>query len=144
MALHEEENIAPTNTLPSGERNMSFAELPLFTAGPLYRLQEKFGLVREGKHRLGLIALYSLCIAWVPMALLAAAEGLAIGPTRLSSFLMDFEVNVRFLIALPVFLLSETMCERQLQPLSNSFSMRAWCLRRHDRDFKTWYRISSN
>ena len=114
-------NFAPANTLPSGERNMSFSELPLFTAGPLYRLQEKLGLVREGKHRLGLIALYSLCIAWAPMALLAAAEGLAIGPTRLSSFLMDFEVNVRFLIALPVFLLSETMCERQLQTVVQQF-----------------------
>ena len=99
----------------------SFAEFPLFTAGPLYRLQEKLGLVREGKRRLGLIALYSVCIAWAPMALLAAAEGLAIGPTRLSSFLMDFEVNVRFLIALPVFLLSETMCERQLQTVIQQF-----------------------
>jgi hypothetical protein len=55
------------------------------------------------------------------MALLAAAEGLAIGPTRLSSFLMDFAVNVRFLIALPVFLLSETMCERQLQTVIQQF-----------------------
>jgi len=121
MAPHEEENIAPANTLPSAERNMSIAEFPLFTVGPLYRLQEKFGLVREGKHRLGLIALCSLCIAWAPMALLAAAEGLAIGPTRLSSFLMDFAVNVRFLIALPVFLLSETMCERQLQTVIQQF-----------------------
>jgi hypothetical protein len=55
------------------------------------------------------------------MALLATAEGLAIGPTRLSSFLMDFAVNVRFLIALPVFLLSETMCERQLQTVIQQF-----------------------
>ena len=100
---------------------MSFSEFPLFTAGPMYRLLEKFGLVREGKRRLGLVALSSVCIAWAPMALLAAAEGLAIGPTRLSSYLMDFEVNVRFLIALPVFLLSETMCERQLQTVIQQF-----------------------
>ena len=100
---------------------MSFSEFPLFTAGPMYRLLEKFGLVREGKRRLGLVALSSVCIAWAPMALLAATEGLAIGPTRLSSFLMDFEVNVRFLIALPVFLLSETMCERQLQTVIQQF-----------------------
>jgi len=100
---------------------MSFAEFPLFTAGPLYRLQEKFGLVREGNRGLGLIALYSVCIAWAPMALLAAAEGLAIGPTRFSSFLMDFAVNVRFLIALPVFLLGETTCERQLQTVVQQF-----------------------
>jgi hypothetical protein len=100
---------------------MSFAEFPLFTAGPLYRLQEKLGLVREGKRRLGLTVLYSVCITWAPMALLAAAEGLAIGPTRLSSFLMDFAVNVRFLIAVPVFLLGETMCERQLQTVVQQF-----------------------
>jgi len=100
---------------------MRFAEFPLFTAGPLYHLQEKFGLVREGKRGLGRIALYSVCIAWAPMALLAAAEGLAIGPTRFSSFLMDFAVNVRFLIALPVFLLGETTCERQLQTVVQQF-----------------------
>ncbi len=100
---------------------MSFAEFPLFTAGPLYRLQEKLGLVREGKRRLGLTVLYSVCITWAPMALLAAAEGLAIGPTRLSSFLMDFAVNVRFLIAVPVFLLGEAMCERQLQTVVQQF-----------------------
>ncbi len=100
---------------------MSFAEFPLFTAGPLYRLQEKLGLVREGKRRLGLTVLYSVCITWAPMALLAVAEGLAIGPTRLSSFLMDFAVNVRFLIAVPVFLLGETMCERQLQTVVQQF-----------------------
>ena len=120
MALHEEENIAPANTLLPAERNM-IAEFPLFTAGPLYRLQEKLGLVREGKRRLGLTAFYSVCIAWAPMALLAVAEGFAIGPTRLTSFLMDFEVNVRFLIAVPVFLLSETMCERQLQTVVQQF-----------------------
>ena len=97
------------------------ADFTLFTAGPLFRLQEKLGLVREGKHRLGRAALYSVCIAWAPMVLLAAMQGLAIGPTHLTSFLMDFEVNVRFLIALPVFLLGETACERQLQTIVQQF-----------------------
>ena len=92
----------------------SAAEFPLFTAGPLYRLQEWLGLVRRGKPQLGLAAFYTVCIAWAPMAVLAAAEGLAMGPTRLSSFLMDFEVNVRFLIAVPVFLLGETKCQGRL------------------------------
>ena len=70
--------------------------------------------MRRGKPQLGLAAFYVVCIAWAPMAVLAAAEGLAMGPTRLSSFLMDFEVNVRFLIAVPVFLLGETKCQGRL------------------------------
>jgi hypothetical protein len=49
------------------------------------------------------------------MVLLSAVEGLAIGPSRLESFLMDFEVSVRFLITVPVFLFAEVVCEKHLR-----------------------------
>src|SRR5512139_1194697 len=79
-------------------------EFPIFTGGPLYRLQQRIRVAEPDQRRLGLAALYAMLVAWAPMAILSALQGLAIGPTRLESFLMDFEVTVRFLITVPLLL----------------------------------------
>jgi hypothetical protein len=52
-------------------------------------------------------ALGAILIAWVPMAVLSAVEGLALGPTRRASFLLDVAAYSRFLIALPLLILAE-------------------------------------
>lgn len=93
----------------------------LFDDGPFYRLEEKLDLVREGRHRSGRRVLFAVLIAWVPMLFLATAQGLAIGPTRLESFLMDFAVNVRFSVTVPVFLLGEAICGAQLITVVRQF-----------------------
>ncbi len=96
---------------------------PIFQGGPFYRLQERLGLVRAGRRRLGLCVLYVVLFAWAPMAVLTALQGLAVGPTRLESFLMDFEVNVRLFVSVPVFLIAEAFCESQLRPVVQQFLM---------------------
>jgi len=65
--------------------------------------------------------LVAVLISWVPMAVLAAEQGLAIGPTRLESFLMDFAANARFLVTVPVFLLAEASCMTQLRSVVRQF-----------------------
>jgi hypothetical protein len=97
------------------------ASFTLFDGGPIYRLEEKLTLVREGRRRSGHCMLLVLLIAWLPMLLLAASQGLAIGPTRLESFLMDFDVNVRLLVTVPVFLFGEAICGAQLITLVQQF-----------------------
>jgi len=52
-------------------------------------------------------ALVAILVAWVPLAVLSAVEGLAIGPTRRESFLFDVAAYARFLIALPLLILAE-------------------------------------
>lgn len=97
------------------------ASFSLFDDGPFYRLEERLALVREGKRRSGRRVLFAVLIAWIPMLLLSAVQGLAIGPTRMESFLMDFDVNVRCLVSLPVFLLGEAMCGAQLRKVVQQF-----------------------
>jgi len=97
------------------------ASFSLFEGGPVYRLEQKLGLVQDGRKRRGFCVLLVLLIGWVPMLLLAAAQGLAIGPTRLESFLMDFSVNVRFLVTVPVFLLGEAICRAKLTIVVQQF-----------------------
>ena len=93
----------------------------LFDGGPIYRLEEKLSLVRDGRRRRGYWVLIALLVCWVPMLLLSAAQGLAIGPTRLESFLMDFAINVRLLVTVPVFLLGEAICRAQLIKVVQQF-----------------------
>jgi len=107
---------APTLSTPDSPTSFS-----LFEGGPVYRLEQKLGLVRDGRKRSGHCLLLVLLISWVPLLLLAAAQGLAIGPTRLESFLMDFAINVRFLVTVPVFLLGEAICRAQLITVVQQF-----------------------
>lgn len=99
----------------------SASDFPIFGGGPLYRLQEKTRLVREGRRQVGLAAFYVALVAWVPMLLLAAVQGLAIGPTRFESFLMDISEGVRFLVTVPVFLYAELICGAQLRDIVRQF-----------------------
>lgn len=105
---------------PPSDSN-SPASFSLFEGGPFYRLEERLALVQEGRRRSGRRVLFAVLLAWMPMLLLAAAQSLAIGPTRLESFLMDFEVNVRFLVVVPVFLLGEVFCRAQLITVVQQF-----------------------
>ncbi|SLM49026.1 conserved membrane protein of unknown function [Nitrospira japonica] len=93
----------------------------LFDDGPAYRIEEKLGLLQDGRRRMGRRVLFALLVAWLPMLLLAAVQGLAMGPTRLESFLMDFIINVRFLITVPVLLVGESICEEQLRTVVRQF-----------------------
>lgn len=83
---------------------------PLFDGGPFYRLQQAIGLVPGEQRRFGRGALYAVLVVWVPLVVLAAVQGLALGPTRPESFLMDFEANARFLVTVPALILGEAMC----------------------------------
>ncbi|MBA5867495.1 MAG: hypothetical protein GDA67_12460 [Nitrospira sp. CR1.3] len=99
----------------------SLTSYTLFDGGPAYRVEEKLGLLRGGQQRTGRRVLFALLVAWLPMLLLAAVQGLAVGPTRLESFLMDFIINVRFLITVPVLLVGEAICGNQLCTVVRQF-----------------------
>ncbi len=97
------------------------ADFSLFGGGPLFQLQQQLRLVREGQRRQGLAAFSTILVAWVPLAILTAAEGLALGSTHFGSFLLDFEVNVRLLIGVPALVLAETLCTDQLRTVIQQF-----------------------
>lgn len=94
---------------------------PFFTGGPFYRQLHAILPDRSSHRRTGLRVLVLVMIAWVPMVLLAALQGFALGPTRLESFLMDFAINVRLLITMPVFIVAETSCAAQLTQIVKQF-----------------------
>src|SRR5690349_19386043 len=95
-------------------------DFSLVLGGPLYQLFRKAHL--EGDH---LELLYRriiviTAIAWLPLALLAAASP-SVGSASRLAFLRDIEVHARFLIALPVLILAELIVHARLTPLLRRF-----------------------
>ncbi|HYK35178.1 hypothetical protein [Alloacidobacterium sp.] len=88
--------------------------------GPLFQLLRKTHL--EGDHlehlkrRLVIITLF----AWLPLLLLSTIGSLAGNPGRLS-FLHDVEVQVRFLIALPILIAAELIVHLRLRLVVRRF-----------------------
>lgn len=100
----------------------SAVESVLLEGGPFSRLETRLGLIRPGERRVRRRALLAALIGWVPLAVLAAVEGHALGDTPLESFLLDFATYARFLIAVPVFVIAEAECLPRLAEIARHFS----------------------
>ena len=87
-------------TIQSGGRSQRLAADDPFDDGPFawapYLLP--FAPRPEPAGRRALVA---ILVAWVPLAILSALEGLALGRTRHESFLLDFAAYGRYVIAIP-------------------------------------------
>ena len=114
---------AEPSTLPLvHEQHSSVADnFSLTHGGPLYRLQLRLGAAEEQRIRVMRRALGAVLVAWLPLFLLSAAQGLAFGKHIPIPFILDFAVNVRFLIALPLLILSEVGIDHRLRITVNHF-----------------------
>ncbi len=92
-----------------------------FHSGPYSRIPPALRLVRREpqwlKHRAVALAL----IAWLPLAILAATQGLALSDIRRESQLLDISAYVRYLVAIPAFVLAEAVCLPQLGKIVRQF-----------------------
>jgi hypothetical protein len=56
-----------------------------------------------------------LTVIWLPLVILSAVQGLALGQQVQIPFLRDFAANARFLIAVPLLIIPETATDRRLR-----------------------------
>jgi len=96
-------------------------DFSLVLGGPLFRVLRRTWLCGEGLElmRRRIVALCTLC--WLPLLALTALEGNAWGEAAQMPFLLDAEVHVRFLVALPLLLFAELVVHRRLQPVVRQF-----------------------
>jgi hypothetical protein len=66
------------------------------------------------------LAAISILVCWVPLALLSLAQGHFLGGVRLF-FLHDIETHVRFLVSLPVLILTEVIVRERILPVLRNF-----------------------
>jgi hypothetical protein len=93
----------------------------LTEGGPTYRLEIRVGLIQANAPRILRRALLSILVTWVPLLILSALQGYAAGHLVPVPFLRDFGVHARFLLAVPILLLAETILGPRLANAASHF-----------------------
>jgi len=90
--------------LPSEQEDFS-----LVLGGPLYQLWRRLHAAGPALDLVGRRMIGIPLVAWLPLLMMTVYEGVAIGHAVPVPFLYDFEAYVRFLVAIPLFLLAEVV-----------------------------------
>ena len=109
---------APT---PSDSLLRSPPDFSLVQGGPLFQLLLRAHLSDDAmelaRQRIVVIAL----LAWLPLLLLTALEGNVLGGSVAVPFLMDVEVHIKFLLAIPLMVSAEVVVHRRMRLLVRQF-----------------------
>jgi hypothetical protein len=99
-------------------------DFSLVLGGPLYQLFQRAHLsgsaLEHVRRRIVIISLF----AWAPLLVLSALNGQLIGGTAEVPFLLDAEVHVRFLVAIPLLIVAELVVHRRLLSVLKQFMER--------------------
>jgi hypothetical protein len=92
--------------------------------GPIFQLWRQANLSDDGLGLLHRRIIAVLLLSWVPLLLLTAFEGHLWGSGVAVPFLLDVEVQVRLLIAVPALIAAEIIAHRRMLLLAIEFSQR--------------------
>ena len=99
-------------------------ELPDFSlvvGGPLYQLWRRLFLAGPALELLARRMIGIPSVAWLPLLLLTAYEGFAIGHAVRVPFLYDLEVHARYLVAIPILLMAEIVVHQRIRVVVRQF-----------------------
>lgn len=97
------------------------AQADPFDAGPYVRVQRSIRLIGVSAPRAGKRAALAALIAWFPLIVLSALQGVGIGPTPRDSMWLDIASHARYLVGVPLFVLAESFCLPGLAAIANHF-----------------------
>ena len=100
---------------------MKFQPLLLMEGGPLYNVQKRVGLIRQDAPLIKRRAFLAALITWVPLLILSAINGRALGHSVPVSFIRDFGAYSRFLIAVPLLLVAENILGPRIAATASHF-----------------------
>ena len=99
-------------------------DFSLVLGGPLFQLLRRAHLsdnaLMLARQRVIVISL----LAWLPLLVLSAMEGNALGGRVVIPCLLDVEVHVRFLVAMPLLIAAELVVHRHMRFLLKGFQER--------------------
>jgi hypothetical protein len=95
-------------------------DFSLVLGGPLYQLLRRAHLTGDALQMLRRRVVVLTVVAWVPLFMLALADGHAWSGVALP-FLHDIEVHVRLLLALPLLIIAELVVHRRMRPVIRQF-----------------------
>ena len=96
-------------------------DFSLVLGGPLFQLLRRShlsdGAQELERRRVIIISL----VAWLPLLVLAALEGHALGGNVAVPFLLDVDVHIRFLVALPLLIVAELVVHERMRFVIRQF-----------------------
>ena len=99
-------------------------DFSLVLGGPLFQLLRRAHLTDDAlllvRQRIVVIAL----IVWLPLLVLTALEGHLLGGSGAVPFLLDIDVHVRFLVAMPLLIAAELVVHQRMRSLVQVFQER--------------------
>jgi hypothetical protein len=96
-------------------------DFSLVLGGPLYQLWRRLFLSGPALELLSRRMVGIPLIAWLPLLVLTAYQGLAVGHAVEVPFVYDFAVHARFLVAVPILLLAEIMVHERIMRVVRQF-----------------------
>jgi hypothetical protein len=93
----------------------------LTEGGPTHQIEKRLGLIRSNSPFIQRRTFLSILVTWVPLLILSALQGTAVGHLVAISFLRDFAVHARFLLAVPILLMAETTLGPRLAQAASHF-----------------------
>jgi len=107
---------APSDRLPQDPQDFS-----LVLGGPLFQLMRRAHLADDAlmlmRQRLIVLSL----LAWLPLLMLSVLDGQALGGRAAVPFLLDVDVHVRFLVALPLLIVAELVVHQRMRFVVTQF-----------------------
>jgi hypothetical protein len=102
-------------------KTAAYIDDDVFSGGPPIRLQKSLGLIKPGQYRVVRRALFAALIAWAPLAVLNGLQSLTSTSQASRSFISDFAVHARYLVAVPALILAESDCLPRLGDIARQF-----------------------
>jgi len=110
---------------PASTPSDSFLRNPpdfsLVHGGPLFQLFLRAHLSDDALELARKRIIFIALLAWLPLLLLSALEGQLIGGSVAVPFLMDVEVHIKFLVAIPLMIGAELVVHRRMRLLVKQF-----------------------
>ncbi len=99
-------------------------DFSLVLGGPLYQLFRRAHLSGDTLQLLRRRILVISLLAWLPLLVLSALNGQLLGGAVAMPFLLDVEVHVRFLVAVPLLIAAELVVHQRMRPAPGQFLAR--------------------
>ena len=113
----------PTTDQPTSFENFTSEtkDFSLVLGGPLFQLLRRAHLSGSTLELVQKRILFISLLAWLPLLLLSAVEGRLLDAGVAIPFLTDFDVHIRFLVAMPLLILAELVVHQRIRPVVNQF-----------------------
>ena len=96
-------------------------DFSLVLGGPLFQLLHRSHLSGNALELLQQRILVISLLAWLPLLVLSALEGHALGGNVAVPFLLDIDVHIRFLVALPLLIVAELVVHQRMRFVVRQF-----------------------